>query len=60
MPTMAESCYYAVLKELMINKTIVGTRDTSLSVQLQLDPELTLTKALTKVKMREAIKIQHE
>ena len=53
---LAENCDYSNLKEEMIwDRLVVGIRDTGLSQQLQLDAELTLEKAKTKVRQREAV-----
>ena len=45
---MAEHCAYGTLKDEMIrDRIVVGLRDAKLSEKFQLDPELTLTKAIT-------------
>ncbi len=61
---LAENCEYDALKEEMIrDRLVVGIQDASLSQQLQLDAALTLDKAKTKVRQREAVgeqqKVQH-
>ena len=53
---LAENCDYGGLKDEMIrDRLVVGIRDTALSQQLQLNAELTLDKAKTKVRQREAV-----
>ena len=52
---IAENCNYGDLKEEMIRDRLVGIKDMALSQQLQLDPELTLEKAKTKIRQREAV-----
>ena len=53
---LAENCDYGPLKDEMIrDRLVVGIRDAALSQQLQLDAELTLDKAKTKVRQREAV-----
>ena len=47
---LAEHYGYAGLHDEMIrNRIVVGLRDAKLSENLQLDPDLTLEKAVTKV-----------
>ena len=56
---LAEHCSYGELHDEMIrDRIVVGLRDPSLSESLQLDPTLTLEKAVTKVHQAEAIKKQ--
>ncbi len=56
---LAENCQYGVLQEEMIRDgLIVGIRDHRLSERLQLDPELTLSKAITKIRQSKEIKKQ--
>ncbi len=44
-------CTYGALKEEMIrDKIVVGIRDAGLSLKLQLDPDLTLHKAVTQTR----------
>ena len=58
---LAENCEYNALKEEMIrDRLVVGIQDTSLSQQLQLDADLTLDKAKTKVRQREAVAEQQK
>ena len=54
--TLAENCAYGDLKSEMIrDRIVVGIRDRPLSERLQLDAELTLEKAKTMVRQREAV-----
>ena len=56
---LAEHCGYTDLHDEMIrDKIVVGIRNSSLSEKLQLDPDLTLSKAVTLVRQTEAIKQQ--
>lgn len=56
---LAEYCSYAGLHDKMIqDRIVVGLRDTKLSEKLQLDPELTLEKAVTQVQQAKAIQQQ--
>ena len=56
---LAEHCEYAALHDEMIrDRIVVGLRDAKLSESLQLDPELTLEKAVTKARQAEAVKQQ--
>ena len=56
---LAEYCGYAGLHDEMIrDRIVVGLRDARLSEKLQLDPELTLEKAVTQVRQAEAVKQQ--
>ena len=56
---LAEHCYYAALHDEMIrDRIVVGLRDAKLSESLQLDPELTLEKAVTKARQAQAVKQQ--
>ena len=51
-----ETCNYAGLKEEIIrDRLVVGIRDKSLSERLQMDAALTLEKAKTAIRQREAI-----
>ena len=53
---LAETCNYAGLKEEMIRqRLVVGIRDKSASERLQMDAALTLEKAKTAIRQREAI-----
>lgn len=57
--TLVEHCSYGDLKDEMIrDRIVVGIRDSKLSEKLQLDPELTLEKAITQVRQREAVQKQ--
>ena len=54
-----EDCEYGTLKDQMIrDRIVVGIRDKALSQHLQLDPDLTLEKAKTLTRQREAIQEQ--
>lgn len=58
---LAEYCGYGTLHDEMVrDRLVVGLRDKRLSEQLQMDPELTLEKAVTKVKQSELVKKQQE
>jgi len=53
---LAETCNYQDMKtELIRDKLVVGIRDQYLSQQLQMDPELTLEKAKTRIHQKEAV-----
>ena len=53
---LAETCNYGDLKDEMIrDRLVVGIRDVSISQQLQIDAGLTLEKAKTKIRQREAV-----
>ena len=59
--SLAENCSYGNLKiEMIRDRIVVGIRDTALSERLQLDPELTLEKAMKMVRQREAVKEQQQ
>ena len=54
---LAEHCGYNALHDEMIrDRLVVGLRDASLSEKLQLDAELTLDKAVTRVHQDETVK----
>ena len=54
-----EFCDYGNLKDEMLrDRLVVGIRDTSLSEKMQTDPALTLEKAKTMIRQREAVKEQ--
>ena len=54
--TLAENCNYDEFRDEMIrDRLVVGIRDATLSQQLQLDAELTLERAKTKIRQREAV-----
>ena len=56
---LIEDCDYGDLKDQMIrNRIVVGIRDKALSQRLQMDSELTLEKAKTLSRQREAIQEQ--
>ena len=54
---LAEHCSFGTLKDEMIrDKIVVGIKDKALSQKLQLDAELTLEKAVTRVRQYEKVK----
>ena len=56
---LVENCEYGALQEQMIrDRIVVGIRDQALSQRMQIDPDLTLEKAKTSVRQREAVKEQ--
>lgn len=56
---LAENCKYGEMKEELIrDRSVVGTKDSKLSEQLQLESNLTLEKAKTKIRQQEAIQQQ--
>ncbi|KAI2648260.1 hypothetical protein H4Q32_018307 [Labeo rohita] len=56
---LAEHCSFGVLKdELIRDRIVVGIKDRKLSEQLQMDSELTLAKAIQKVRQSETVKKQ--
>ena len=56
---LAEHCAYGDLHNQMIrDRIVVGLQDVSLSEKLQLDPDLTLEKAVTAARQKEAVKQQ--
>lgn len=56
---LAEHCGYNALHDEMIrDRLVVGLQDASLSEKLQLDAELTLDKAVTRVRQDKAVKKQ--
>ena len=56
---LAEHCRYGELQEEMIrDRIVVGLLDTALSEKLQLDPDLTLEKAMTSARQREMVRKQ--
>ena len=58
---LASDCNFGDLKnELIRDRIVVGIRDASLSERLQMDPELTLEKAKTLVRQREAVREQQQ
>ncbi|XP_072145455.1 uncharacterized protein [Dermacentor andersoni] len=59
--TLADKCDYGVMKERMIlDRFVVGLRDTKLSEALHMDAALTLKTALTKARMKEAVQQQQQ
>ena len=57
--SLAEHCMYGELRDEMIrDRIVVGLLDTALSEKLQLDPELTLEKAMTTARRREMVRKQ--
>ena len=58
---LAADCNFGDLKDQLIrDRIVVGIRNQALSEQLQSDPELTLEKAKTLVRQREAIRDQQQ
>ena len=56
---LVEHCEYGTLKQEMIrDRIVVGLRDASLSEKLQLDPDLTLDKAVAAARQRESVRKQ--
>ena len=56
---LAEHCDYGTLKDKMIrDRIVVGLQDSKLSEKLQLDPELSLAKAINHARQSEAVKKQ--
>ena len=56
---LAEYCDYGNLKDEMIrDRIVVGLQDSKLSEKLQLDPELSLAKAINHARQSEAVKKQ--
>ena len=56
---LVEHCNYGTLKDEMIrDRLVAGVRDASLSLKLQMDPELTLEKAVSIARQSETIKKQ--
>ena len=54
---LAEHCEFGTLKDQLIrDRIVVGLRNKQLSEKLQLDPDLTLEKAMVKVKQSEVVK----
>jgi hypothetical protein len=57
--TLAENCQYGALREEMIrDRIVVGIGDGHLAEKLQLDPDLTLEKAVPQARQSEAVKQQ--
>lgn len=58
---LAEHCQFKDLREELIrDRIVVGLQDARLSEKLQLDPELTLEKAITVVRQSESVKKQQQ
>ena len=56
MYTLAEHCDYGELNDHLIrDRIVVGLRDAKISEKLQLDPALTLEKAVTLARQKEAV-----
>ena len=56
---LVEDCEYGALKDQMVrDRLVVGLRDLALSQRLQMDPDLTLEKAKTLSRQREAVREQ--
>ena len=56
---LAENCNYGDLRdELIRDRLVVGIKDTALSEHLQMDPDLTLDKAMKAVRQRETVREQ--
>ena len=56
---LAENCGFGALKEELIrDRIVVGIRDKRLSERLQMNPDLTLAKAIQKVRQSETVKKQ--
>ena len=54
--TLAEHCDYGALKdELIRDRIVVGLRDAKISEKLQLDSDLTLERAVTQARQKEAV-----
>ena len=59
MYSLAEHCGYGRLHDEMVrDRIVVGILDSTLSEKLQLDPELTVEKAVTRARQSEAVKKQ--
>ena len=57
--SLAEHCQFGILREELIrDRIVVGIQDAKLSESLQLDAELTLEKAMTRVRQSAAVKKQ--
>ena len=57
--SLAEHCGYGTLHDEMVrDRIVVGILDNTLSEKLQLDPELTVDKAVTRARQSEAVKKQ--
>ena len=57
--TLSEHCGYSDLREEMIRyRIVVGIKDGNLSVKMQLDPDLTLKKAIDMARQSESVRMQ--
>ncbi|MCG7865814.1 MAG: reverse transcriptase family protein [Candidatus Thiodiazotropha taylori] len=57
--SLAEHCEYGGLKDQLIrDRIVVGLRDAKISEKLQLDPNLTLEKAVNQARQKEAVQEQ--
>ena len=58
---LADNCEFGDMKDLLIrDRLVVGIRDGALSERLQLESDLTLNKAKTLIRQREAVRGQQE
>ena len=58
--TLVKHCEYEALQDQMIrDRLVVGLRDAVLSEKLQMEPDLSLEKAVSYARQREAVKKQH-
>ncbi|XP_045072082.1 zinc finger protein 2 homolog [Coregonus clupeaformis] len=58
---LSEHCSYgALLSEMIRDRLVAGLRDRRLSEQLQMDPELTLDKAVTRIRQIELVEKQQD
>ncbi|XP_045072076.1 zinc finger protein 271 isoform X1 [Coregonus clupeaformis] len=58
---LSEHCSYgALLSEMIRDRLVAGLRDRRLSKQLQMDPELTLDKAVTRIRQTELVEKQQD
>ena len=58
---LIENCDYGAMQDEMLrDRLVVGIRDQALSEKLQIDTALTLEKAKTAIRQREAVKEQHQ
>ncbi|CDQ81804.1 unnamed protein product [Oncorhynchus mykiss] len=58
---LSEHCGYgALLSEMIRDRLVMGLCDRTLSEQLQMDPEITLDKAVTRIRQNELVKKQQD
>ncbi|XP_045074372.1 zinc finger protein 883-like [Coregonus clupeaformis] len=58
---LSEHCGYgALLSEMIRDRLVMGLHDKRLSKQLQMDPEITLDKAVTRIRQTELVKKQQD